>query len=505
MQQLGLDLGDEEEHVVPLPPVATWRLRLEHSCRLPRHAFILAQGVIRSTCRRACGSWWLDHREHDADAATPAQGSGSGSSADPAAAKHALPELGGVEHGDSGRQWKVIAFVSSAAMFCLYTRSVLSIVIPHVAAELNLTDPTTALSSFFYGYVVTNAASSMVLQRYHPKRLLLCSVLFSSLSTVILPLAIQVAGYQGLVACRIVAGFTQGFLFPSLYGLLGAELAADPVAKTRALAVLGGVSQLGIAANFLGSPWLVSYGGWQLAVQVAGCIGLPWCLIWASSSVFQTSPEQKKQDRDSLQAVPYGEIFAAKPFRAVLCGHFAHNWAGTVVMAWLPTYLRQELHVGGESLGIACLPYVAMALASPMAGLLASQMLKSRWDVWLVRRIMATGGLLGPALGLLIFPRIPEEWWPLPMVCVALVMAFMTWASSSVLATPLDLAGPRLSGALFSITNSVCAVPCFLGIEVIGTVQEKYGWATAWGVCSVLYVAAFFAYQCFGSARRMFD
>jgi len=400
--------------------------------------------------------------------------------------------------------------VSSACLFCYYTRSVLSIVIPHIAADLNLQDPTTALSSFFYGYVITNGAASSILQRVHPKRLLLFAVFCSSISTVALPLAVRTAGYHGLVACRVLTGLTQGFLFPSLYGLLGAELAADPAGKTRALAVLGGVAQLGVAANFLGSPTLVHWGGWQLAVQVAGVMGVPWCFCWAASSVFQTSPERKKQDGEagpgSAPAVPYGEILAARPFRAVMCGHFAHNWAGTVVMAWLPTYLRQELHVGGKSLGIACLPYLAMALASPLAGALASQMLKSpRWDLWSVRRTMSVGGLLLPAFGLLIFPHIPEEWWPMPLVCVALVMAFTTWASSSVLATPLDLAGPRLSGVLFSISNSVCAVPCFLGIEVIGAVRDRYGWSSAWGVCSVLYIGAFVAYFCLGSARRMFD
>jgi len=287
---------------------------------------------------------------------------------------------------------------------------------------------------------------------------------------------------------------------------LGRELAADPVGKTRALAILGGVSQLGIAANFLGSPMLVNVGGWQLAVQVAGCLGVPWCFCWAFSSVFRSSPENKKQAGPSgVAAVPFGEILAARPFRAVLAGIFAHNWAGSVVMAWLPTYLRQELHVGGKSLGIACLPYLAMACASPLAGSLALQLMKAHWDLWLVRRTMSVGGLLCPALGLLIFPHIPEEWWPMPMVCVALVMAFTTWASSSVLASPLDLAGPRLSGVLYSITNSVCAVPSFMGIEVIGAVRDRYGWPCAWGLCSALYVVSFAAYLSMGSARRIFD
>lgn len=306
----------------------------------------------------------------------------------------------------------------------------------------------------------------------------------------------------------------QGFLYPSCYGLLGSELASDSAAKTRGVAMLGGVAQLGVAANFLGSPVLVAQGGWRLAVGIAGFMGLPWCALWILSSPFcrpAASPASLKQEDGDADAkspsgwVPYQEILSARPFQAVVCGHFAHNWAQTVVMSFLPMYLSQELHVPGKSLGVSCLPYIAMAMASPLAGALAENLLKKRYDLWTVRRGMSIGALLVPALGLLVFPHIPEALWPLPLVCVTMVMAFSTWASSSVLASPLDIAGPKLSGTLFSISNSICAVPCFLSIEVVGIVRELYGWKMAFSSCSALYAVASIAYLRMGSARRIFD
>jgi len=415
------------------------------------------------------------------------------------------------ETNERSRQLKAIAFVSLAALISFSSRSVLSIVIPQVADDLSLSTGRcrTALSSFFYGYVVTNAASSVLLQLYQPKKMLLFSVFSSSVCTVALPIAINVAGYRGLVVCRVLSGLTQGCLFPALYGFLGAELASDSMLKTRALAVLGGVAQLGIAANFLGSPMLVTFGGWQLAVTVPGCMGFPWCLLWTRSEIFQSRSAYPKEGAEKENApsapVPYRDILTTRPFQALVCGHFAHNWTATVVMAWLPTYLSQELHVAGRSLGVSCLPYVAMAGASPLAGALAEHMLKRRWDLWAVRRAMSVGALLCPAAGLLVFPHIPEEWWPMPLVCVTLVMAFTTWSSASVLASPLDLAGPKLSGVLFAITNGICAVPSFMGIEVSGAVRERYGWATAFASCSIIYAVASCIYLRMGSACRVFD
>jgi sugar phosphate permease len=409
--------------------------------------------------------------------------------------------------------------VATSGFLCYYMRSVLSVVIAQIGSELGLSpaERAKALSSFFYGYMVSNAIASPLLQRYHPCQLILFAVLCSSLLTVMLPTAIGAWGHQGLLACRLVSGLTQGFLYPSIYGILGLELGGDPVIKTRALALVGGVSQLGVAVSFMGSPVLVGVGGWRLAVQIAGLLGLPWCLLWVASTVYgvpavqhkdQAHPECDKSggsEKQAAPAVPYRAILAAWPFRALVCGHFAHNWANAVVLAWLPTYLSQQLHVSGKYLGVSCLPYLAMAGASPLAGELAERLLRRRWDLWAVRRALGAGGLLCPALGLLIFPHIPEECWPGAVACVSLVMAFTTWVHSSVLASPLDLAGPRLSGTLFSITNGIAAVPCFLGIEAVGALRESFGWAAGFGLCSALYVVACGIYFRCGSARRLFD
>lgn len=407
-------------------------------------------------------------------------------------------------------QWCVIFYVSVAGFCCFYNRAVLSMVVPGIAEELGLSSAqqTTALSSFFYGYVFSNAASLRLLQRVHPVVLMLFAVFFSSLCTVLVPYALSVAGYAGLIGIRVVSGLTQGCLFPSLYGLLGIEFVSDPAARTRGTAILFGMANLGIALNFLLSPVLMEHGGWRLPVTVAGDLGFPWCLMWRCSSIFRQNlsrPVSRGQEKMPSFWKCFRMIISARPFQALVCAHFAHNWTNAVVMAWLPTYFSKELRIPAESLGLSCLPFVIMTLGAPLFGMLAELLLQNHWEVWKVRRFMAVGALLIPAIGLWVFPQIPGTSWPMPLVCITIVMGFTTCASSSVLASPLDLAGPKFSGMLFSITNTICAVPCFLGIELVGHIRDVSGWESAFGSCSVIYIVGFLLYTGCGSAQRLFD
>ena len=46
----------------------------------------------------------------------------------------------------------------------------------------------------------------------------------------------------------------------------------------------------------------------------------------------------------------FSKVLSTKPFLAVMAGNFAYNWASFVLMAWLPSYMSEELGFTGQTL-----------------------------------------------------------------------------------------------------------------------------------------------------------
>lgn len=76
------------------------------------------------------------------------------------------------------------------------------------------------LSSFFWGYVCFQVVAGQVSKRYGAKYVLLGAIFITSLFSILIPVFGSTFGYGGVIACRIIQGCTQGFLFPSIHTLL---------------------------------------------------------------------------------------------------------------------------------------------------------------------------------------------------------------------------------------------------------------------------------------------
>lgn len=76
------------------------------------------------------------------------------------------------------------------------------------------------LSSFFWGYVVTQIPAGQLAQRVGAKVLLLFSLGICSTLAVLTPLFAHIGGDKLVITLRIVQGLSQGFIFPSTHTLL---------------------------------------------------------------------------------------------------------------------------------------------------------------------------------------------------------------------------------------------------------------------------------------------
>ena len=72
-------------------------------------------------------------------------------------------------------------------------------------------------------------------------------------------------------------------------------------------------------------------------------------------------------------------------------------------MTWLPTYLARSLGADQRQLVFTAVPYIMNSLVGIGAGHFADTLIRERWTVLSVRRLMTAVGLLGPGLLILFF------------------------------------------------------------------------------------------------------
>lgn len=76
------------------------------------------------------------------------------------------------------------------------------------------------LSSFFWGYTITQIPASILTQRWTAQGLFSVTLVISGLLTLATPMAAHYGGWQMVIACRIICGLVQGAVLPCLHTLL---------------------------------------------------------------------------------------------------------------------------------------------------------------------------------------------------------------------------------------------------------------------------------------------
>lgn len=76
------------------------------------------------------------------------------------------------------------------------------------------------LSSFFWGYVISQVPAGQLGAIYGPKYLLVGAMFINALFCILTPHMADIGGSWAVIGCRIMQGLSQGFFFPSMHTML---------------------------------------------------------------------------------------------------------------------------------------------------------------------------------------------------------------------------------------------------------------------------------------------
>ncbi|XP_017480484.1 PREDICTED: putative inorganic phosphate cotransporter, partial [Rhagoletis zephyria] len=161
------------------------------------------------------------------------------------------------------------------------------------------------LSSFFWGYVITQVPGGALARKFGGKTTLLFGVLICSILAVLTPICARIGDWQLVCALRVAQGLCQGMVFPSTHTLLSQWAPIEDRGHFTTYCYSG--SQFGTVVMIATSGVLASSSmGWPSIYYFSGGIGIVWAVIWffwgagspADSKLI--SPEEKKFIEQSI-------------------------------------------------------------------------------------------------------------------------------------------------------------------------------------------------------------
>ncbi|XP_022179237.1 putative inorganic phosphate cotransporter [Myzus persicae] len=375
------------------------------------------------------------------------------------------------------------------------------------------------LSTFFVGYLVANFPASVLGCRFDNKILLACSMIVSSLLSIVSPPLVYEYGAPALVVIRFAQGLSSAFMFPMVHGIMSKF--SPPHERGQLVGFINSGIQLGTMVTLAISGMLCSsVKGWPIVYYLSGAVGLVWTAVWlllgaGSLSTHRFIGQVEKDyiqrsltntvDHDRrLSDTPWKSIFTSLPVWATALAHIGHNWGFWLLLTEMPTFIHTVLKFDIKEDGIlSSLPYLAMFVLQIPVTFFADFLNKREITTLTVsRKIWNTISFWGGAIGLTILGFVEDT--RLTIIIYVFIVAIGCTSNAGFNINHMDLS-PNFAGLLMGITNTVAASGGIIAPLFVGLVVDDQTSVAEWRIVFISGAVVLFAtnlfFIIFGSAK----
>jgi len=360
------------------------------------------------------------------------------------------------------------------------------------------------LSSFFWGYVLTQIPAGWLSQRYGGKRVMGAFMFASVVSSLLTTVGARLSPYV-LIALRIINGMGQGAMFPVMQDLWSRW--APPLERSKLIGFTYAGSQIGNVITFPLSAILCDYGfdgGWSSIFYILGGFGAVILILWmiiVSDSPAQ-HPRITAEERAFIElsigakksvptCTPWMEFFKSVPFYAIIVAQFSVLWGTFTLLTNIPTFMKEVLKFNIKSNGALCaVPYIHFWLFINVGGIIADYMRTKGFQTKNVRKLMLSLSCFMPAIFLIAtgFISCQNPYWAVTLLTLAL--GFSGLQFPGVMVNHADIA-PPFAAVLFGISNSIGTSSGIFAPNVVGLLTPNGSpaeWRNVFYLSAVIYV-----------------
>ncbi|MFI8515236.1 MFS transporter [Streptomyces sp. NPDC085460] len=414
------------------------------------------------------------------------------------------------------RAWTVTGLLVVFMMVNFADKSVLGLAADEIRADLGLTATQFGLanSAFFLLFSLSGALVGLLLaDRVKAKWLLLTMAVLWSLAQI--PPAIG-GGLAVLIGSRLVLGAAEGPAFPVAQQTALSWFPDHRRNLPGALVTLG--VTLGVITAAPGLTWVIQEHGWRAALWVVAGVGAVWAAVWSAfggDGTFRTD-DTPARDRPTgpeaatapdvatgpgaatasnagavtasnaatvtasnaataSEAAPgYHRVLATRTWIGITLAYFTSYWIVGLMVAWLPSYLRNGLGYAADTAGaLVVTPWAVGAVVLLGQAVLTGRLMRRGVGSRTARGRVGGVMLLIGAVSLFCVPLADSATTKTVLLALGLGMggSYATIAATTI----AELSPPRRRGGALGTMNAVVTTAGLIAPVVVGRLIDTQG------------------------------
>jgi MFS transporter, ACS family, glucarate transporter len=392
-------------------------------------------------------------------------------------------------------RWVVIACTFLIAAVSYLDRNNISIAASSLQREFGLTNVQlgTVFSAFIMGYAFTQPIAGRIADRFGAARVIGIAIVWWSVFTALLPLVPTglASSMVILLAVRFLLGIGEAVIFPASNRLVATWI------PSRERGVANGLIFAGVGVGGASAPPLITFimltHSWRWAFWLCAVIGAAAGLLWAL--LVRNSPAENRlvsaaelayinaglpvhAKRDG-KPVGWLDIVSDRHVLMLTLSYFCYGYVAYIFFTWFFKYLSEVRGLNLKSSALyATLPFIAMALASWLGGLLSDKLVAVTGQ-----RFARCGvaGLSMLAASVFVFVATQVQDARLAAVVLAGGAGALYFAQSAFWAMSADIGGSS-AGLLSGIMNMGCQIGGVVTAALTPVLANSFGWTASFTI-----------------------
>ncbi|XP_034881438.1 solute carrier family 17 member 9 isoform X1 [Mirounga leonina] len=362
------------------------------------------------------------------------------------------------------------------------------------------------LSSFFWGYCLTQVVGGHLGDRIGGEKVILLSASAWGVITAATPLLARLgsAHLVFMTFSRILTGLLQGVYFPALTSLLSQKVKESERAFTYS--AVGAGSQFGTLVTGAVGSLLLDWCGWPSVFYFSGGLTLLWVcyvdryllrekeLILALGVLAQGAPVPRHTK------VPWRQLFRKPSVWAAIFSQLSSACSFFILLSWLPTFF-EETFPSSKGWVFNVVPWLVAIPASLFSGFLSDHLINQGYRTIAVRKFMQVMGLGLSSVFALCLGHTSS--FCKSVVFASASIGLQTFNHSGISVNIQDLA-PSCAGFLFGVANTAGALAGVVGVCLGGYLIETTGsWTSMFNLVAAVSSLGLCTFLLLGEAQRV--
>lgn len=398
-------------------------------------------------------------------------------------------------------RWLLIAWIFIISAIAYLDRVNISIAGPAIAREFHLTNVQLGwvFSAFVLGYAIFQAPGGRLADKIGPRRTLGFGVLWWGVFTALITALAPGMGalLASLIAIRFLLGVGEAVVYPASNCIVAAWIPSAERGIANGIIFAGVGFGAGITAPMITA--LMIHFGWRSSFWVSAGLGViagvAWFLMardkpkqhpWVSARELALIEHGTIGTASGPQVnaqLPWGKILRNANVWAVTFSYFTYGYAAYIFFSWFFIYLStvRKLNIR-ESSFYTMLPFMAMAIGSPLGGWISDRLTK-RWGKRAGRCLLAAAAIAVCAVFIGLGTRVDNA--HLASVVLAGGAGALYLSQSSFWSISADI-GKSSAGSVSGFMNMGGQFGGALTASLTPAIANHFGWGASFLVAAFL-------------------